>query len=351
MAGDVLLVIPLLTLEADARAAWRGHGGAVGDMAAAATWWRTRWRRARGGGHGASFGGHWPAGLAGPRRNKLGARGGGGGIPFRAAILTGRTRRRTYIAAHSIETSHRRPGHSAPYRGSAVAERALAARHSEVTVRSVRARPSNRFTSATLTRSDVPGTRGDPGGAVSATAIANVALPIALWAGASTCVLWFGLALVAWRPRLGWSDRCSALRYYDLFDYVTGRMPMTTLAVCLRMMSIRHLRSLRLRRPLRYRLCRSERIYGGSEPAPRCERRSLCGAVERYRGRAAEVCSDDAHNSPDWPIERISEIVQPTAAQRPALDELRAASAKAIRMLKSRLPEGLPASRPGGLRR
>jgi hypothetical protein len=32
----------------------------------------------------------------------------------------------------------------------------------------------------------------------------------------------------------------------------------------------------------------------------------------------------------DWPIERISEVVQPTDAQRQALDELRAASAKAI---------------------
>jgi hypothetical protein len=38
------------------------------------------------------------------------------------------------------------------------------------------------------------------------------------------------------------------------------------------------------------------------------------------------VCSNDAAQLTDWPIERITEIVQPTDAQRPALDELGAAS-------------------------
>src|SRR4030095_6076157 len=51
--------------------------------------------------------------------------------------------------------------------------------------------------------------------------------------------------------------------------------------------------------------------------------------------RAAEVCSNQAPELTDWPIERISEVVQPTAAQRPALDELRAASAHAIDMISS----------------
>ena len=58
--------------------------------------------------------------------------------------------------------------------------------------------------------------------------------------------------------------------------------------------------------------------------------------------RAAEVCSDDAAQLTDWPIERISEVVQPTDAQRPALDELRAASAKAVDMLTSGCPKDLP---------
>src|SRR5215471_11146493 len=57
---------------------------------------------------------------------------------------------------------------------------------------------------------------------------------------------------------------------------------------------------------------------------------------------AAEVCSDDDAQLADWPIERISEVVQPTDAQRAALDELRAASARAIDMLKSSCPRDLP---------
>jgi hypothetical protein len=65
--------------------------------------------------------------------------------------------------------------------------------------------------------------------------------------------------------------------------------------------------------------------------------------------RAAEVCSDDAAQLTDWPIERISEVVQPTDAQRPALDELRAASAKAIDMLKSGCPKDLPSIPTGRL--
>src|SRR5262249_54076166 len=44
----------------------------------------------------------------------------------------------------------------------------------------------------------------------------------------------------------------------------------------------------------------------------------------------------------DWPIERISAVVEPTDAQRPALEELRAASAKAIDMLKAGCPKDLP---------
>ena len=65
--------------------------------------------------------------------------------------------------------------------------------------------------------------------------------------------------------------------------------------------------------------------------------------------RAAEVCSNQAPELTDWPIERISEVVQPTDAQRLALDELRAASAKAIEMLQSRCPKDLPSIPTGRL--
>ena len=65
--------------------------------------------------------------------------------------------------------------------------------------------------------------------------------------------------------------------------------------------------------------------------------------------RAAEVCSNQAPELTDWPIERISEVVQPTDAQRPALDELKAASAKAIEMLQSACPKDLPSISTGRL--
>src|SRR5262252_6479437 len=64
--------------------------------------------------------------------------------------------------------------------------------------------------------------------------------------------------------------------------------------------------------------------------------------VDGGERRAAEVCSDNAAQLTDWPIERISEVVEPTDAQRPALEELRAASAKAIDMLKAGCPKDLP---------
>ncbi len=65
--------------------------------------------------------------------------------------------------------------------------------------------------------------------------------------------------------------------------------------------------------------------------------------------RAAEVCSNNASDLTDWPIERISEIVQPTDAQRPALDDLRAASAKAIDILNAGCPTDLPSTPTGRL--
>jgi hypothetical protein len=46
----------------------------------------------------------------------------------------------------------------------------------------------------------------------------------------------------------------------------------------------------------------------------------------------------------EWPIERISEVVQPTDAQRPVLDELKAANVSAIDMLKSGCPKDLPST-------
>ena len=64
---------------------------------------------------------------------------------------------------------------------------------------------------------------------------------------------------------------------------------------------------------------------------------------------AAEVCSNNASELAQWPIERISQVVQPTDAQRTALDELKAESAKAIDLLKSACPNDLPSIPTGRL--
>jgi LTXXQ motif family protein len=65
--------------------------------------------------------------------------------------------------------------------------------------------------------------------------------------------------------------------------------------------------------------------------------------------RAAEVCNNNTSDLTDWPIERISQVVQPTEAQRAALDELRAASEKAISILKAGCPNDLPSTPTGRL--
>jgi hypothetical protein len=65
--------------------------------------------------------------------------------------------------------------------------------------------------------------------------------------------------------------------------------------------------------------------------------------------RAAEVCGNDAAQLIDWPIQRISEVVEPTDAQHPAFDELRAASANAIDILRSGCPKDLPSIPTGRL--
>jgi len=65
--------------------------------------------------------------------------------------------------------------------------------------------------------------------------------------------------------------------------------------------------------------------------------------------RAAEVCSNGASDLSDWPIARISEVVEPTEVQRPALDELRAASQKAMDILKAGCPRDLPSTPTGRL--
>ena len=65
--------------------------------------------------------------------------------------------------------------------------------------------------------------------------------------------------------------------------------------------------------------------------------------------RAADVCTSQVSELTDWPVERISEVVQPTDAQRPLLDELKTANAKAIGILQGACPNDLPSIPTGRL--
>jgi hypothetical protein len=63
----------------------------------------------------------------------------------------------------------------------------------------------------------------------------------------------------------------------------------------------------------------------------------------------AQVCSDQAPTLTEWPIERIAGAVQPNETQRAALEELKAAAARAIELLKSACPTELPSTPTGRL--
>jgi hypothetical protein len=62
-------------------------------------------------------------------------------------------------------------------------------------------------------------------------------------------------------------------------------------------------------------------------------------------GRAApDICTGRTAGLTDWPIERISKTIEPIGAQRDALDELKTATAAALRILKAACPTDLPST-------
>ena len=286
IAAVLLLVVPLLTLEADARGGG-GHGG---------------------GGHGG--GGH-----------------GGGMRSFKAAHVGGSRIGRAHVAAHSVR------GHRSQHAGVAASRVGG---------------PGKRFATASAHTLGRAAARAGPGHRVFGNrAIANVAWQSRFASSrfhgrffGSAWPWWWGGLVTGWLGPLFWP-----YAYYDSLDYVLWPYAYDDFW------------------PYAY----DDIYYGiygpyayyGPYPAYRPyasrggnERVSSGRYASRANGptrRAAEVCSDDAAQLAHWPIERISEVVQPTDAQRAALDELRAASAKAIDMLKSSCPRDLPNTPTGRL--
>jgi LTXXQ motif family protein len=286
LAATLLLVVPLLTLEADARGGGGGHGG---------------------GGHGG--GGKHGGGHGGGKHGAGGKHGGGG---------------------HSAGIGRQGGGHGGGRHGVAGSGGHGAG---PIAAHSVR---GGRFAG-----------RGDLGRRVFGNrAIANVALRSQFGAArfrggffGSAWPWWRGGLVLGWFGPLFWP-----YAHYDLFDYVywpyayDDFWPYAYDDVYYGIYG-----------PYAY-----YGPYGASRASGRVSSARYGSA--RYATttngsarRAAEVCSNQAPELTDWPIEGISEVVQPTDAQRPALEELRAASAKAVDMLRSGCPKDLPSIPTGRL--
>jgi hypothetical protein len=93
-------------------------------------------------------------------------------------------------------------------------------------------------------------------------------------------------------------------------------------------------------------------IYGGYayvDPAVRSGRVVRSARGQGSEQRTSSICGEQVPQLTDWPIEQISQAVGPDEAQRAALDELKAATAKSIDLLKSACPNDLPSIPTGRL--
>src|SRR6516164_3739998 len=307
-AAVLLLAVPLMTLAADARGG--GFGGGHGGCG--------------GGGHIGGFGGGHFGGFGSGRIGGMGFAGRGAGLGARSIGVSSRVRSFTGGRFSGLSFAGQRAG---------------------VSVARV---SGGRFATAPARTLTGPGIRTvNLGRGVFANrAIANAAFRshfgFARFRGrffGSTWPWWWGGLAVGWIGPVFWP-----YAYDDFFDYVFWPYAYDDFW------------------PYAY-----DDVYYGiygpyafggpgvgpaAAPGGSTPTRSTSVAVPRVartEQRAAEVCRSNASDLPDWPIDRISEIVQPTDAQRPALEGLRAASSKAIDILKAGCPTDLPSTPTGRL--
>ncbi len=87
--------------------------------------------------------------------------------------------------------------------------------------------------------------------------------------------------------------------------------------------------------------------YGYVDPALKsAARRTAPAATEQ---RAAGVCGESSPELTNWPVERISEVIEPNEAQRATLNELKDATARSIDILRAACPNELPSVPTGRL--
>jgi LTXXQ motif family protein len=82
--------------------------------------------------------------------------------------------------------------------------------------------------------------------------------------------------------------------------------------------------------------------YAGTQGSRRAYASRGSAAVQG--GATTQICSGDARGLTDFPIEQIARQVQPTPEQQKLLDDLKAATEKAVQILQTACPNDLPAT-------
>jgi histone H3/H4 len=86
---------------------------------------------------------------------------------------------------------------------------------------------------------------------------------------------------------------------------------------------------------------------GGGYARPGSNRTAYARGSAGSRSVEADLCSGQTAGLTDWPIERIAQTVNPDAAQRAILDELKDATARALDILQAACPTALPSTPTG----
>jgi hypothetical protein len=351
IAATLLLIVPLLMVEADARMGGGGGGGGGGRGFGGGGFGGGRGFGGGGFGGGRSFGGMGHIGGVSRGFGGMGITRGGGfaGRSFSTAHISrggGSMAVRSFggrVAGHSLTGSRvatARITHGGSIHGAAT-HRLAAAGTRTAAVGALHAgglaRAGNIVRAGNVARAHaVFGQR----------AISNVAWQSHFgWArfhGRFCCSLWpwwsSGI-VIGWFGPLFWP-----YAYYDFFDYVfwpyayDDFWPYAYNDIYYGIYG-----------PYAYS------GYASADPGPGpgvrsgSPRRVVSRTPDGTERAAADVCTNQASELTDWPIERITEVVQPTDAQRALLDELKVANAKAIGILQGACPNDLPSIPTGRL--
>ena len=90
-------------------------------------------------------------------------------------------------------------------------------------------------------------------------------------------------------------------------------------------------------------------IAEGPAYAGRAPRSGRSRTARRAPAAAAVVCNAQAPELTEWPIQQIAQTVQPDQAQQAALNDLKDATAKAVKALQAACPDDLPSTPTGRL--